>query len=570
MAIMQDGKEMVDLQINGRMIESAKINDRYVYPDSLFGNDFVIEVNPVKLMDNLQSYSIVICLSYGEYTIDWGDGVLDKYEYYDNERVIEKVYDNLDEHIIRINGYSSGVEIMDNNLVGVLNFGSFGTSYIKMKSNISLTYVDCCLTKYHKKLTKLRELFMGCENLEYVKKGFFNECNDLIDISYAFKDCIKFNTTDDSIFLNNKNLINISYCFYNCISLSGEITNTMFGYNNRIQYFICSFAYCSNITGIGESFFENLPAVLSYSKCFYYAFKEGITINNLLINIRRRCDINLMFAYSNISGISNLNIVYNNLYINYNSPIFPLSPGSEMFIGSLIEYCTSISIICSDSTVKAPTFHWNIFEFLNRCDRLKNIGNIKIEGFGEDDNIVVYFSINKNLEYVGNINIINTKRIDLYIYANESLASIGNVTSHYGDIHFLTHNNKNLESIGVITCGSVMFKMSGSPKMETIITEGGLCYVPIQESNIKNVYAESVSVGFGYQQSYIQNIHTNNLVSGYCEGVVYINNLLSVIKESPKREDGIGLWSFFYTNYTKQEVINAFRNKGWRLQWQPS
>ena len=68
MAIMQDGKEMVDLQINGRMIESAMINGRFVYPDN--------NINPP------HEYHVSVDFGYLStfwnptplISIDWGDG----------------------------------------------------------------------------------------------------------------------------------------------------------------------------------------------------------------------------------------------------------------------------------------------------------------------------------------------------------------------------------------------------------------------------------------------------------------------------------------------------------------
>ena len=449
MAIMQNGKEIVDLQINGRQIESAMINDKLVYPNEIYSKYegyFAFEIENDGTSNSSTKIDINVT-GYTDFTIYYlnNNRILCSYSWGSAKNEWQQMWSSQYvgnfKQVILFGGSSAKIHLKQKNCKRILNFGYHGLDRIYLQES-NIERVEGILSNRHR---SAEYLFESCKNLSYITKDLFKDAVNVKSISSIFQNCPQIKTVPNGFFDYLVNCTDFSYCFKqsgievipdnlfsmcsNAISFSYCFYSTKISYIpidiftglKKIKNLSACFGLCQNLITIDKNIFNGLSSVTDVSACFIQCtgikFFDGWFLQHLYNEIPNCINYSNMFAQSfdNLSfplismrfrsGVA-YDSIFNGANIKYimSLVIETGTPSTNytqnchsIFAGSAVSQIDQIDIFNIGDNVSV-----NYLSMFEKCVLLNTVGNITFHGI-QSISLSNSFRGCEKLTHVGNI-----------------------------------------------------------------------------------------------------------------------------------------------------------------------
>jgi len=242
-----------------------------------------------------------------DYTIDWGDGNVDRdltggsqHHFWGGlDNVADAPwhkYDEPGEYTITITGnYPEGIKFYNGMGVGESRLTKVLTPLPEVTADYGVRYTfQYCrnlesipedLYKNNPDETDFYSAFHSCNKLKNIPEGLFANNISAVNFGGAFQSCTSLKSIPVGLFANNTEATNFDGTFSHCSDLE-SIDGDLFASNGEAINFNGTFAFCTNLEEIPYNIFANNPKAESFRAVFRGAeiksIPAGLFDNNLI------------------------------------------------------------------------------------------------------------------------------------------------------------------------------------------------------------------------------------------------------------------------------------------------
>lgn len=527
MAIMQNGKEIVDLKINGRQVESAKVNNRYVYPDEFkWGiDDFVIEykaeIGHEYYHPEVQfwtTYFTLYAFEHSDLTVVMSNGDRITYPASDGSTTIRwsvilsnditKDYSNYrgqakiigtakcfgsSEYKIPSTPPTNTSELYNYRygnfddfswtglITNIINFGKFGTEEVSFFGMENLERIDGAFNECHRHIKRFNirlykeSLYIDRWTPRLEREGRYTIPYESLIWFGLFAGCKLLNYVNPTLLYVCEDLDNASYLFFGCENLI-NIDKDFFKYNNKITMFERTFEKCSKMESFHPEWFDNKSNLYNIYGCFMDC--NSMKYTSQIMDLFRDCTIEN--AYRAFQNSFKENTAMPSLTLNFSNFIY--TRAYNVFEGTNIVNIERLNIKIGNQVKDSySTYDERYPKYMFKNAKLNQIGDIYIYGVGDNPNVNLsgMFIGCVDLKTVGNIVCSNNVvSLDLYNMFGgcTTLGHVGDIYAPMSNVYLeYTFNGLiNLKTVGLITANeaSCTATFANSPLITSLVFEG--------------------------------------------------------------------------------------------------